>query len=564
MKNKIFSYIILFGVFYIYSLYRMIQLSEKEFFNDYIHNVTKIDIYNREKAYLFLNNNTGPTHYVHILNATFEDKLGDANDFEVYHKVSRMQEGMSFVMLFLLMGLLKYSHGHLGMGGSIYTENKVSIRLKDVAGLELQKQEVFEFVDFLKNREKYITMGARMPRGALFHGPPGTGKTLLAKAVAGECDISFLSVAGPDFSEMYVGVGASRVRDLFKKARKKAPCIIFIDEIDALARARHNLPSSGHQEKANTLNRLLIELDGFTENDKVLIFGATNRLDMLDKALMRPGRFDRKIQFELPEKQERVKIFQHYLDKMRLDDGMEKIAEILSKQCFGFSCADIANICNEASILAVRNERATVNRRLLEDAIDNVLLGHEKKTFQLSDTDKKIVAYHESGHALISFRLPHVKPPVKVSIIPREKGALGFSMSEVSEAKLKNKDELAEKICVLLGGRIAEEVFCGNITTGASDDIQKLTQLAYNYVSIYGMDLDIATFHYDRNSAARQYSEELRKKVDMCVLQLIQRCYIQAKKLIEENKTYIEAMAQALLEKEILNQEEITVLLQLK
>ena len=210
---------------------------------------------------------------------------------------------------------------HFGIGGSIYTENKVSTRLKDVAGLELQKQEVFEFVDFLKHREKYKAMGARMPRGALFHGPPGTGKTLLAKAVAGECDVSFLSVAGPDFSEMFVGVGASRVRDLFKKAREKAPCIIFIDEIDALARSRHNMPGMGHQEKENTLNRLLIELDGFTANDKVLIFGATNRLDMLDKALMRPGRFDRKIQFELPERQEREKIFQHYLDKMQLEAG---------------------------------------------------------------------------------------------------------------------------------------------------------------------------------------------------------------------------------------------------
>jgi len=561
MKGTLFSYLMLLAVAYMASLWHIVQLSEKEFFNDYHKNVTRIDIYNKGKGFVRLNNQSAYTHYVHIQNITyFEQKLGPTTD--VHHKTSRTPEILNIAFLLFFISFIIKTRSHLGIGGSIYTENKVSTRLKDVAGLELQKQEVFEFIDFLKHREKYKAMGARMPRGALFHGPPGTGKTLLAKAVAGECDMSFLSVAGPDFSEMFVGVGASRVRDLFKKAREKAPCIIFIDEIDALARSRHNMPGMGHQEKENTLNRLLIELDGFTANDKVLIFGATNRLDMLDKALMRPGRFDRKIKFELPERQEREKIFQHYLDKMQLEEGMEDVASRLAKQCFGFSCADIANICNEASILAVRNNRKKVSRRLLEEAIDTVLLGHEKRTFKLSEQDKKIVAYHESGHTLVSYRLPHVKPPVKVSIIPRDKGSLGFSMSEISESKLKSQDELVEKICVLLGGRIAEEVFIGSITTGASDDIQKLTQLAYQYIGNFGMDKEISTFHYNRK--VNYYSEDLRMKVDRRVHELIHACYDRTQRLIEKNKPFIEAMAQALLEKEILNQEEIDELLRRK
>tara|TARA_Y100001970_G_scaffold173950_1_gene212352 strand:- start:2127 stop:3818 length:1692 start_codon:yes stop_codon:yes gene_type:complete len=557
MKSNIFSWVLLLGIAYMIHSWRIVQLSEKEFFNDYHENTTRIDIYNKEKAYIRLHNQNTYSHYMYIQNITdFVNNMDSSMD--IHHKTSRAQEMINIALLLFFIGCMVQARQHLGIGGSIYTENKVSTRLKDVAGLELQKREVFEFVDFLKHREKYKAMGARMPRGALFHGPPGTGKTLLAKAVAGECDVSFLSVAGPDFSEMFVGVGASRVRDLFKKARKKAPCIIFIDEIDALARSRHNMPGMGHQEKENTLNRLLIELDGFTANDKVLIFGATNRLDMLDKALMRPGRFDRKIQFELPERQEREKIFQHYLNKMQLEKGMEGVAAHLAKQCFGFSCADIANICNEASILAVRNNQTTVSRRLLEEAIDTTLLGHEKRTFQLSEQDKKIVAYHESGHTLVSYLLLHVNPPVKVSIIPRDKGSLGFSMNEISESKLKNQDELVEKICVLLGGRIAEEVFIGSITTGASDDIQRLTQLAYQYIGLFGMDKEISTFHYD--GKLQHYSEDLRKKVDHRVQELIHTCYDRTKRLIEDNKPRIEAMARALLEKEILNQEDIELL----
>jgi len=460
MEQKNFIPMLLLGLLaYFYTQYNMVQISDKLFINDYFDNTTTIHIYNRKSAHLFLNNKTMATHFVAIQNMTYFDKILADHNFqhEVLHKYPYIQKFLESGAMFLFMGfILLRGRNAFGFRGSIYSEDKVKTRLKDVAGLEYQKQEIFEFVDFLKNREKYIAVGARMPRGALFHGPPGTGKTLLAKAVAGECDVSFLSVGGPDFSEMFVGVGSARVRDLFKKARGKAPCIVFIGEIDALAKARHNHSALGHQEKENTLNSFLIELDGFKKNDKVLIFGATNRLDMLDKALLRPGRFDRKIQFELPERKEREKIFKHYLKDMQLDDKVDILAAILSKQSFGFSGADIANICNEASILSVRRDNPCITQAILEDAVDNVLLGHEKKTFRLSERERKIVAYHESGHTLVSYLLPNMKSPIKVSIMPRGKSALGFSQTEVSETKLKTREEILEKICVLLGGRVTE------------------------------------------------------------------------------------------------------------
>ena len=539
------------------NMYNQVQISEKQFFNDFLSNTTHIDVYNQKTASLFFNNQTKITHFIQLKNVSdFESQLSNNNyQYEILYKTAYGAKLFEIMWIAVFLFMVVQSRGMFGFSRSIFSEDDIKTKLKDVAGLDHQKQEVFEFVDFLKNREKYIEVGARMPRGALFHGPPGCGKTLLAKAVAGECGVSFLSVAGPDFSEMFVGVGASRVRDLFQKARKKAPCIVFIDEIDALARSRHNLPSLGHQEKENTLNRFLIELDGFEDNDKVLIFAATNRVDMLDKALLRPGRFDRKIQFELPERGDREKVFTHYLNKMQLDDKVEKLAEILSKQSFGFSCADIANICNEASILSVRQSKEKVSQDILEMAIDNVLLGHEKKTFRLSDAERRIVAYHESGHSVVSYTLPNVKPPIKVSIMPRGKSALGFSQSEVAENKLRNRDELKERICVLLGGRIAEELFCGGITTGASDDIEKCTKVAYQYVGVFGMDEQIGCMHCNWND--KTLSEDLRQKVDQAAQTLIRECYQRTKKLLQENKHLIEKMAEKLLEKETLNQEDI-------
>lgn len=561
MERNKFTSILLIGLLaYLYTQYTMVQISEKLFINDYFDNTTKIHIYNQKTAHLFLNNKTIANYFVSIQNITHFDNLLATHDFqyEVLHKYPYVQKFLESGAMFLFISfLLLRGRNVFGFRGSIYSEDKVTTRLKDVAGLEYQKQEIFEFVDFLKNREKYIAVGARMPRGALFHGPPGTGKTLLAKAVAGECDVSFLSVGGPDFTEMFVGVGSARVRDLFKKAREKAPCIVFIDEIDALAKARHNHPALGHHEKENTLNSFLIELDGFKKNDKVLIFGATNRLDMLDKALLRPGRFDRKIQFELPERKEREKIFKHYLKDMQLDDEVDILASTLSKQSFGFSGADIANICNEASILSVRRDNPCITQAILEDAVDNVLLGHEKKTFRLSERERRIVAYHESGHTLVSHLLPNVKAPIKVSIMPRGKSALGFSQTEVSETKLKTKEEILEKICVLLGGRVAEATFCGGITTGAADDIEKSTALAYQYVAQFGMHNDIGPINCVKN---KKYSEKLRAAIDDCVHVLTKGCYERTTKIIESNKSKIEKMTEALLERETLNQRDIEIL----
>ena len=552
--NYVLCALVCFGAFF-YNQISMIQISENQFFNDYLHNTTQIDIYSGTTANIYLNNKTAASHFIRMNNTIeFENNVEDY-PFEILHKVSYMGDIFSLLWIIVFFVAVAGSRGLIGFSRSIYSEDKVTTRLSDVAGLEHQKQEVFEFVDFLKNREKYIEAGARMPRGALFYGPPGTGKTMLAKAVAGECEISFLSVAGPDFSEMFVGVGAARVRDLFKKARDKAPCIIFIDEIDALARTRHSGGSLGHSDKENTLNRFLIELDGFEENDKVLIFAATNRLDMLDKALLRPGRFDRKVQFELPEREDREKLFSLYLQKIKLDGDIEKMAEHLSKQSLGFSCADIANICNEASILSIRQKKDKVTQKILEMAIDNILLGHEKKTFRLSEKERKIVAYHESGHTFISYHLPNVQPPIKVSIMPRGKSALGFSQSETSETKLKNKDELIEIICVLLGGRVAEELLCNNITTGASDDIERCTRLAYQYVSVYGMDEQLGCMRC--NWKDKHISEELRQKIDTTVEQLIRECYKRTKNILKNNIEKVKKMGETLLERETLNQEDI-------
>ena len=537
------------------------QTSSSFFFDHYVNNATRIDIYDNGLAYIFINNSTHPNYFVNTTEeANFEYTLKKKYSYDIVHKKTPQNNGKSndyvlwIFMLFIMMRMRMFQRH----SNCIVADENISVKLKDVAGLEDAKKEVLEFVDFLKDREKYIKCGARMPRGALLYGPPGCGKTLLAKAVAGECGVPFIAVSGSDFCEMYIGVGPARIRNLFKKAREKAPCIVFIDEIDALARKRANF-TSGNSEKDATLNTLLIELDGFEPNDNVLIFGATNRLDILDEALMRPGRFDRKIRFELPERGDREKIFNNYLEKMNLDEEPNILSETLSKQSFGFSGADIANICNEACILSVRCNSKNITRKILENAVDNVLLGPEKKTFCLSDKEKKIIAYHESGHSVMSYMLKNVKPPIKVSIMPRGKSALGFSQSEMSENKLKNKDELFEKMCVLLGGRVAEEIFCGNITTGASDDIEKLTRLAYLYVTRYGMDNSIGTFYFDREWKGL-YSETLRKKVDISVQKIINRAYKKTKEMLEEHSHLIEKFAKKLLKKETVNQVDIDII----
>jgi AFG3 family protein len=555
MHKRNFIYLFCIAVLFFISR-NPLQISEKSFFNDYISNVTQIDFYRNSSVYFYINNETQSKYFIN-----FQDKNNFMSNLKKHNyqkEILYKEESVLIKKLidsFFFFGflfLILISRNLMGMGFSSYikSNDKVKIKLKDVAGLEYQKKEIFEFIDFLKNRNKYLKIGARMPRGALLHGPPGTGKTLLAKAVAGECGISFISVSGSDFSQMYVGVGASRIRSLFKEARSKAPCIIFIDEIDALARSRVNCSGGGGQtERDNTLNRLLVELDGFEDNDNILLFGATNRLDILDSALLRPGRFDRKIQFELPEKDDRVKIFEYYLEKMKINQKKKiTYSKELGKISAGFSCADIANICNEASILTVRKNQKLIGLKNLKDAIDNVILGPEKHTFRLKEKERKIVAFHESGHAFLSYFLKNTESPIKVSIMPRGASALGFSQSESKDTKLHSREELKDKMCVLLGGRIAEELFCDDITTGASDDIERLTKMVYKFVTVFGMDTTVGPIHCDWRD--KKISKDLRHKIDTAVMEHIDMAYTKARTILSDNKHQIIKLANLLLENE--------------
>ena len=539
------------------------QISETAFFNNFLTNTTQIDFYGNSSAYVYLNNDTKSSKFLNVGSKTnFLENLKQnnyTNEFLYKTPPIFLKRAIDYFFLAIFFTFVIYGRSFMNLGFSkhIKSNHKVSTKLKDVAGLEYNKKEIFEFVDFLKNRDKYLEIGARMPRGALLYGPPGTGKTLLAKAIAGECGISFISVSGSDFSQMYVGVGASRVRSLFDEARKKAPCIVFIDEIDALARSRTDQSiSGGSVERDNTLNRLLVELDGFEDNDNILLFGATNRLDIIDKALLRPGRFDRKIRFELPEKNDRIKIFEYYLKKLNIDENIEELSFDLGKTSIGFSCADIANICNEASILSVRQEKTFVTKKLLYEAIDNVILGPKKETFRLKDHERKVVAYHEAGHTLISYFFENADMPVKVSIMPRGKSALGFSQSEGKDTKLYSRNELLDKMAVLLGGRIAEEIFCESITTGASDDIKKCTKIAFQYVCFFGMDKNVGLRHCD----GKAQSEDLKQRIDISINSLIDNAYNRARKCMLKKKDLVEKLAKELLEKETIIREDLDII----
>ena len=391
-----------------------------------------------------------------------------------------------------------------------------------------------------------------MPRGALFYGPPGTGKTLMAKAVAGECNLPFISVSGSDFSEIFVGVGSSRVRDLFNKARVKAPCIVFIDEIDALAKTRGNRFGGASDDKENTLNRLLIELDGFNENDNIMVFGATNRKDILDKALLRPGRFDRKIEF-LPEKDDRKEILKYYLKDLNIDGNLDKIIENISEKTYGFSPAEISNICNEASIISIRENKDYIDINILNEAIEYIIIGPERRNRNLNDKEKNIIAHHESGHAFMSYTLKNTEIPLKVSIIPRGNSALGFSMSNFSNKKLMSKKDLIDKMCVLIGGRIAEKVFFDDFTNGAYDDIQKLTKIANNYVKVFGMDDDMGNLNYEYNTESgmiiKDFSDKTNEKIDIAIKSLVDLVYSRTLTIIIKHKNLIEKLSLLLLEK---------------
>lgn len=481
---------------------------------------------------------------------------------------------MLFAGLWIFM-MRRMGGGGGGAGGQIFSigkskatlfdkESQVNITFNDVAGLEEAKQEVMEIVDFLKNPKKYTNLGGKIPKGALLVGSPGTGKTLLAKAVAGEAQVPFFSLSGSDFVEMFVGVGASRVRDLFKQAKDKAPCIIFIDEVDAIGRARgKNSMMGGNDERENTLNQLLVEMDGFGTDSGIIILAATNRPDVLDSALMRPGRFDRQISIDKPDLTGREQIFKVHLKPIKTAPGVD--AKKLSAQTPGFAGAEIANVCNEAALIAARRNKENVDMQDFQDAIDRVIGGLEKKNKIISPEEKKIVAYHEAGHAIAGWFLEHADPLVKVSIVPRGIAALGYAQYLPKEQFLYTTEQLTDGMCMTMGGRVAEDIVFGKISTGAQNDLERITKLSYAMVTIYGMNSTIGnvSFHDPQNeyNFNKPYSEKTSEMIDHEVRLLIAGVYERTTKLLTDNREGLEKLAQKLIEKEILFQADLEEIL---
>ncbi|MGZ5134161.1 MAG: ATP-dependent zinc metalloprotease FtsH [Flavitalea sp.] len=440
---------------------------------------------------------------------------------------------------------------------------KVNITFADVAGLDEAKVEVMEIVDFLKNPKKYTSLGGKIPKGALLVGPPGTGKTLLAKAMAGEAQVPFFSMSGSDFVELFVGVGASRVRDLFKQAREKSPCIIFIDEIDAIGRARGKNAIMSNDERESTLNQLLVEMDGFSGESGIIVLAATNRPDVLDTALLRPGRFDRQISIDKPDLKGREHIFKVHLKPIKISTKVD--IHKLAEQTPGFAGADIANICNEAALIAARKGKEHVEMEDFQDAVDRVIGGLEKKNKIISPEEKRIIAYHEAGHAICGWYLEHAYPLLKVTIVPRGVAALGYAQYTPKEQYLYNTDQLQDQICMTLGGRASEDIFFGKISTGAQNDLQQITRIAYSMVTVYGMNDKVGNVSfYDpaaENSFTKPYSEETSKLIDQEVRKLIDVAYEKTKALLSEKKAQVEKLAEALLDKEVLFQSDVETLI---
>ena len=521
--------------------------------------------------------------------------IGSVDSFKTDLEKAEEQSGQSVVLTFenekpwydsWLMGLLPWvvmigiwfllmrgmSRGG-GAGGGIMNVGKARaqefdkedpnkrVTFKDVAGLEEAKVEIMEIVDFLKNAPKYRELGAKIPKGALLVGPPGTGKTLLAKAVAGEANVPFLSISGSDFVEMFVGVGASRVRDLFDQAKRKAPCIVFIDEIDAIGRARgKNAGFSGNDERENTLNQLLTEMDGFQTNAGVIVLAATNRADILDKALMRAGRFDRQIEVGLPELHERKEIFDVHLRKLKLDKDLDR--EFLAKQTPGFSGADIANVCNEAALIAARHNKDCVGKEDFLAAVDRIIGGLERKNKVISPNEKKTIAYHEAGHATVSWLLEHANPLVKVTIIPRGR-ALGAAWYLPEERQITTREQMMQEMASLLAGRIAEEKFFGHLSTGALNDLERVTKMCYAMVAYYGMSDEVGSMsYYDSTGQSdmaftKPYSERTAQQIDDEVRALIAKARKMAEDVIDEHREGLVQLAELLLEREVVFTEDV-------
>lgn len=440
---------------------------------------------------------------------------------------------------------------------------KVNITFADVAGLDEAKVEVMEIVDFLKNPKKYTSLGGKIPKGALLIGPPGTGKTLLAKAMAGEAQVPFFSMSGSDFVELFVGVGASRVRDLFKQAREKAPCIIFIDEIDAIGRARGKNVMMSNDERESTLNQLLVEMDGFGTDTGIIVLAATNRPDVLDTALLRPGRFDRQISIDKPDLKGREAIFKVHLKPIKISKSLD--IHKLAEQTPGFAGADIANVCNEAALIAARKGKDAVEMEDFQDAVDRVIGGLEKKSKIILPEEKKIIAYHEAGHAICGWYLEHAYPLLKVTIVPRGTAALGYAQYTPKEQYLYNTDQLMDQVCMTLGGRASEDIFFDKISTGAQNDLQQITRIAYAMVTVYGMNDKVGNVSFydpqQENAFTKPYSEETSRIIDEEVRKLVDDAYERTKALLREKKPQVEKLAEALLEKEVLFQSDVETLI---
>ena len=565
--------------------------------------VERIEIVNREEARVMLKEGevealrASDLRYKNIPKSGYQlyFNIGSVDSFKADLEQAAEQSGNSVVLTFenekpwydsWLMGLLPWvlmigiwfflmrgmARGG-GAGGGIMNVGKARaqefdqddpnkrVTFKDVAGLEEAKVEIMEIVDFLKNAPKYRELGAKIPKGALLVGPPGTGKTLLAKAVAGEANVPFLSISGSDFVEMFVGVGASRVRDLFDQAKKKAPCIVFIDEIDAIGRARgKNAGFSGNDERENTLNQLLTEMDGFQTNAGVIVLAATNRADILDKALMRAGRFDRQIEVGLPELNERKEIFEVHLRKLKLDKDLDR--EFLAKQTPGFSGADIANVCNEAALIAARHNKECVGKEDFLAAVDRIIGGLERKNKVISAEEKRSIAYHEAGHATVSWMLEHANPLVKVTIIPRGR-ALGAAWYLPEERHLTTRDQMMHELASLLAGRVSEEKFFGHLSTGALNDLERVTKQCYAMVAYYGMSDAVGSMsYYDSTGQSdmaftKPYSERTAQQIDDEVRALIAKARAMAEQVIDENREGLVQLAELLLEKEVVFTEDV-------
>ena len=581
-----FRRVIIFSfLFYLISLYFVSSESPiKEItYNEFrgLENSSKIEVVNNYAiihTYNSTMNQTQPEFYYYIgndklfnniiLNQTYGNRIVPDIKYRSPKRRSPLISILSnlpyYLYIFFMIKLLymqtsKLSDNKFQKG--LELASTIKVQFKDVAGLKEIKEEVREFVDLLRQTDKYKKMNCKTPKGALFYGPPGNGKTLMAKAIAGECNTNFLHVSGANFNEIFVGVGQSRVKKIFATARKNRPCIIFIDEIDSLGRKR-GARFSGHSENENTLNSLLYEMDGLTDNNDILVFGATNRPEMLDDALTRPGRFDRKIQFNLPTEIERKEILELYLKKYPVQGNVEKISERIGKSTFGMSGAELSNVCNESAIICVRDKKKKITLKHIQDAIDYVVVGSKRKSMKLNDRDKQVVAHHESGHAFLSYIQKLVESPCKVSIVPTSKGALGFSMSFSNEDYLKTKKQLFQEMAVVIGGRCSEKIYFDDITTGASNDLMKLRAIAKQYVTKYGFSDGLRNNYIDENM--ERVSNETNKKIDVEIQKLINEVEKYTLDIITGNKHLVSRLANNLLKNEDITYEDMKRLLSKK